>query len=86
MLQPTPIHSHPLPPSQFENSVIASARDGSKVFGMLYQNDIESLHFIKKKRQYFQKQSVAEVARSLQDLIERQENDEVRRIYGEGIC
>ena len=53
---------------------------------MFYQNDIESLHFIEKKPQCFQKQSVVEAARSLQGLIERQENDEVRRIYGEGIC
>ena len=34
---------------KFENIVIASARDGSNVFGMFYQNDIESLHFIEKK-------------------------------------
>ena len=31
---------------KFENSDIASARDGSNVFGMFYQNNIESLLFI----------------------------------------
>ena len=36
---------------KFENGVITSARDGSNVFGMFYQNDIESLHFIEKKKQ-----------------------------------
>ena len=38
---------------KFENSVIASARDGSNVLGMFYQNDIESLHFIEKKPNVF---------------------------------
>ena len=36
------------------------------------------------KKQCFQKQSVVEAAQSLLDLIERQENDEVRAICGAG--
>ena len=69
---------------KFENSIISSARDGSNVFGMFHQNDIESLHFIEKENQCFQKQSVVEAAQSLQGLIKRQENDKVRAIYGAG--
>ena len=51
---------------------------------MFHQNDIESLHFIEKENQCFQKQSVVEAAQSLQGLIKRQENDKVRAIYGAG--
>ena len=68
---------------KFENGVIASAQDGSNVFGMFYQNDIESLHLNEKKK-CFQKKSAVEAARSSQGLMESQENDEVRAIYGAG--
>lgn len=46
---------------KFEESVIASARVGTNVIGMYYQNDIESIHFIEKINQCFQKKSVVEV-------------------------
>ena len=51
---------------------------------MFYQNDIESLHFIEKRNQCFQKKTVSEAAQALKALALRQENDEVRAVYGAG--
>jgi len=69
---------------KFENNVICSAREGTNVTGMYYQNDVESLHYIEKRNQCFQKKSVTEVSQTLRDLALRQENDEIRALYGAG--
>ena len=64
--------------------MIASAREGTNVSGLFYQNDIESIHHIEKLSQCFKKQSIVDVTRNLRDLALRQENDEIRAIYGAG--
>ena len=69
---------------KFEKSVIASAREGTNVTGLFYQNDIESIHHIEKLSQCFKKQSIVHVTRNLRDLALRQENNEIRAIYGAG--
>ena len=69
---------------KFESSVICSAREGTNVIGMFYQNDIESMHYIEKRNQCFKKESVVDAVRSLRDLALRQENDEIRSLYGAG--
>ena len=38
---------------KFINSVICSGRDASNVYGLFYQNDIESQHFVEKVQQNF---------------------------------
>ena len=68
----------------FETSVICSAREGTNVTGMFYQNDIESIHYVEKRDQCFKKESIVDVVKSLLDLALRQENDEVRALYGAG--
>ena len=45
----------------FQDSVIQSARQGSDITGLCYQNDIESLHFVEKSQQSFTKKSPNEV-------------------------
>ena len=69
---------------KFEESVICSARKKTSINGMFYQNDIESLHFIEKRNQCFQKKTVSEAAQALKALALRQENEEVRAVYGAG--
>ena len=42
----------------FISSVICSARTGTNVYGLFYQNDIESQHYFEKIRQNFRKKSI----------------------------
>ena len=69
---------------QFCSSVIQSAREGTDVIGLFYQNDIESMHYVEKLKQSFQKLSVLEVINCLQQILTRQEEEEIRAIYGAG--
>ena len=69
---------------KFQQSVICSAREGTTVAGMFYQNDIESMHYIEKRDLCFQKRSVVDAAQALSALALRQENDEIRALYGAG--
>ena len=69
---------------KFINSVICSARDGSNVNGLFYQNDIESQHFVEKVQQNFEKKSVQTTIKNFQTLIQRQDDEEIRAIYGAG--
>ena len=55
--------------------VIASAREGTLVAGLFYQNDVEN--YVEKVSQCYQKKSVQEAIESLQRLIDRQENEEI---------
>ena len=68
----------------FISSVIQSAREGSNVNGLYYQNDIESQHSVEKCIQGFQKKDVITVVQNLKKLSERQELDEIRALYGAG--
>jgi len=70
--------------SVFENSVIESARGNTTVQGLFYNNTIESMHFREKKEQCFKKGNVKDVISTLQSIVKRQENDEVRALYGCG--
>ena len=69
---------------QFCSSVIQSAREGTHVIGLFYQNDIESMHYVEKLKQSFQKLSVLEVINCLQQILTRQEVEEIRAISGAG--
>ena len=64
--------------------MIATAYTGTNVSGLFHQNDIQSLHHIEKLSQCFKKRSIVEVTQNLRDLALRQENDEIRAIYGAG--
>ena len=66
--------------SFFEQSVIESARTGTKVQGVYYNNSIESQHFWEKMEQSYKKGTVEEVISTLKKMVERQEDDEVRAI------
>ena len=61
-----------------------SARDGALLTRLFNQNDVEYQHFVEKVNQCFQKRSVKEGIECFQQLSERQENEEIRAIYGAG--
>ena len=62
---------------KFIDGVIVSARDGTLLTGLFYQNNVEPQHFVEKVNQYFQKHSVKEVIESSQQMSERQKNEEI---------
>ena len=68
----------------FASTVVQSAREGTDVSGLFYQNDIESQHFVEKKKQSFSKLSVVDVIVSLEEMVNRQDQEEVRALYGAG--
>lgn len=68
----------------FVDSVIESARVNTNVQGLFYNNGIESQHFLEKKEQAFKKGSISDVVKTVKTIIERQQNDEVRALYGSG--
>ena len=65
-------------------SVIQSAREGTNVVGLFYQNDIESVHVIEKRIQRLKMGSVLEAVNTIKILIEREGNKEVLPLYGGG--
>ena len=67
-----------------KSSVICSAREGTDVCGPFYQNDVESEHFVEKVQQSFKKKSLRGAVLAFKMIIERQENEEVRAVYGAG--
>ena len=69
---------------KFLQSVIESAREGTNVVGLLYQNDIDSSHATEKRIQCFKMGSVLEEVNTIKILIERKENEEVLVLYGGG--
>ena len=69
---------------KFEKSVTASACKGTKVSGLFYQNNIQSVHHIGKLSQCFKKRSIDEVTQNLRNLALRQENGKIWAIYGAG--
>ena len=70
--------------NKFITSVICSARNGTNVDGLFYQNDIESQHFVEKVHQNFEKKSVEDSITYFQRFIERQDDEEIRAVYGAG--
>lgn len=69
---------------KFIDSVICSARIGTNIAGLYYQNDIESLHFVEKKRQNFRKENVLDVIKGLESLANQQRTEEIRALHGAG--
>ena len=67
--------------SQFISSVIQSARAGTSVSGLYYQNDIESQHARQKRIQNFKLGSVVEAVNTISALMEQEENEEVLALY-----
>ena len=70
--------------AHFISSVIQSAREGTDLKVLFYQNDIESLHFVEKTHQGFAKKTIEEAIENLQSLIQKQNDEEIRALYGAG--
>ena len=68
----------------FSESVIKSARVGTELNGLYYQNDVESLHAIEKRIQGFKGKDVLGVVDTVKKLMDREENDERLAVYGSG--
>ena len=66
----------------FESSVIDSARKPNNVQVLYYNNTIEAQHFHQKTEQSFKASTISEIVGTLKTLTERQQNDEVRALYG----
>ena len=62
----------------FSESVIQSAHGNTDIKGLFYQNDIESLHAKEKRNQHFKTETFAAAISNIQ----REQNDEIRAIYG----
>ena len=67
---------------EFIESVIKSAREGTNVSGLYYQNDVESKHAQQKRLQCYQKKSVIDAVNTIKTLINRESNQEMLSIYG----
>ena len=65
--------------TQFIDSVITSAREGSGVDGLFYNNAIESLHAVIKKTKPG-KMTVVNLVELIKETIEKQRTEEVRAI------
>ena len=70
----------------FKESAIESARRNTSISGLFYNNGIESKHFCEKNEQNFQRGDIWEVISTMKSLIERQENDEIKALYGSDPC
>ena len=68
----------------FERSAIKSAREGTNVAGLYYQNDVESIHASEKRIQLYKKSDVLEAVATIQTLARREEYDEEMALYGGG--
>ena len=69
---------------KFLESVICSAREGTEVAGLYYQNDIESTHFAGKKKQQFRKENVIDVIRNISTMIQQSQMKEIRALLWGG--
>ena len=67
---------------KFLESVIYSAREGTEVAILYYQNGIESTHFVRKKKQQFRKENVIEVIKNVSTLVQQSQKEEIRALYG----
>ena len=68
--------------SLFLESVIQSTRLNSDSTGLYYQNDIEFIHATEKHYQNFKKESIEVALSNIQKIIQREESDEIRALYG----
>ena len=66
----------------FESSVIEMVTKPTNVHGLYYNNTIEAQHFRQKTKQFFKAGIISEIVGTLKTLIERQQNDDVRALYG----
>ena len=66
----------------FVDSVIQSAKFDGDLKRFYYQNDIESMHSVEKKK--FKMEDIITTLHNLQNIIQREEDDEVRAIYQSG--
>ena len=64
--------------SLFIESIIQSARENSDI------TDIESLHALEKREQCFKRSKILQAVTHLQDIVIREQNDEIRAINGAG--
>lgn len=69
---------------QFIESVIESAREGSGLDGLFYNNAIESLHSILKMETGNKKLGIIELISKVKVIIQRQRTEEVRAVYQSG--
>ena len=67
--------------SDFITSVIKSAREGTNVEGLFYQNDIESQHAKQKRLQRFKASNILEAVNTVKQLIEHELEEEARALY-----
>ena len=65
----------------FVQSMIEIARSRTTVQGLFHNNTTECQHFYKKLEQSYKKGSLETIISTLQKLIERQENVEIKAIY-----
>ena len=70
--------------SDFVDSVIQSAREGSDVKDLYFQNDVEPMYFLEKLNQDFKKESTTIAIESLSQIPERQNLEEIRAIFHGG--
>ena len=70
--------------NQFIESVIETARAGSGIKGLFYNNAIESLHSKLKETIVTKTNSITDVVNLIQDLLIKQRTEEVRAIYQTG--
>ena len=70
--------------TQFLDSVIESARDGTGIDGLFYNNGIESLHSILKEEVEGKRVSLPELLSSVKTVINRQQTEEIRAMYQAG--
>ena len=68
----------------FKESAIESARRNTSISGLFYNNGIESKHFCEKNEQNFQRGDIWEVFSTMKNLIDREESDEIKGLYGSG--
>ena len=63
----------------FVQSVVETARSRTAVQGLFYNSNIEYQHFREKLEESYKKGSLETVISTLQKLVKRQENDEIKR-------
>ena len=70
--------------SQFLKRRIQAARIDYDSEAFYYQNDIESIHAVEKRKQCFKKENIAAALSDIQSIVEHKEEDEIRALYGTG--
>ena len=68
----------------FIDWVVQSLRQSTDIEGLYYQTDIESKYAAEKRNQHFRKEIIEIAVSNLHALVKREENDEIRAIYGVG--